>query len=193
MHGNNNRSQKTCIILGDSNTKYVNINMHKVHDTIRVTTFTIDEIDPAKCVGYSKIWLHVGTNNLKSCNCSNDRDIHKHFQHFMNKRIGIQRLCPSSRIIISPILPTNIPELNRRAFVFNRLLFSIREDATFLSFNSFCGGDGRLLKIYRCYNDPYDNIHLGALGIRILESKLINALKYIYTQSNATVLRNNLY
>ena len=190
---NINRSPKAYIILGDSNTKYVNINMYKVHHTIRVPTFTIDDIDPAKCIGYNKIWLHVGINNLKSYNCSNDRDVHRHFQHFMNKLKAIQHLCPSSRTIISPILTTNIPELNHRALIFNKLLFSIREDVTFLDFNSFCGRDSRLLKIYRCYNNEYDNINLGALGIRILESKLINALKYIDSRSYATVLRNNLF
>ena len=190
---NINRNLKACIILGDSNTKYVNVNMHKVYHTIRVPTFTIDDIDPAKCIGYSKIWLHVGINNLKSYNCNNDRDVHRHFQHFMYKIKAIQRLCPSSRIIISPILPTNIPELNHRALIFNKLLFSIRENVTFLDFNSFCGRDSRLLKIYRCCNNEYDNIHLGALGIRILESKLINALKYINSRSYATVLRNNLF
>ena len=190
---NINRNPKACIILGDSNTKYVHVNMEKVHHTIRASTFTIDDIDPAMCIGYSKIWLHVGINNLKSYNCSNDRDVHRHFQHFTNKLKAIQRLCPSSRIIISPILPTNIPKLNHRALIFNKLLFSIREDVTFLDFNSFCGRDSRLLKIYRCYNNEYDNIHLGALGIRILESKLINALKYIDSRSYATVLRNNFF
>ena len=86
-----------------------------------------------------------------------------------------------------------MPELNHRALIFNKLLFSIREDVTFLDFNSFCGRDSRLLKIYRCYNNEYDNIHLDALGIRILESKLINALIYIDSRSYATVLRNSLF
>ena len=36
--------------------------MHKFHNTVRVPTFTINDIYPAKCVGYSKIWLHVGIN-----------------------------------------------------------------------------------------------------------------------------------
>ena len=195
-HPNNNspshHNPNTCIILGDSNTKYVNINMHKFHNTTRVPTFTISDIDPTKCIGYSKIWLHVGINNLKSYNCSRDADVHNHFQHFMNKLKAIQRLCPSSRIIISPILPTDVPELNHRALIFNRLLFSIRENVTFLDFNSFCGRNGRLLKIYKCYNNLHDNIHLGALGIRILGTKLISALSQIDTRSYATVLRNNL-
>ena len=191
-HNFSRHSPNTCIILGDSNTKYVNINMHKFHNTVRVPTFTINDINPAKCVGYSKIWLHVGINSLKSYNCSNDRDVHSHFHQFINKLKGIQRLCPHSRIIISPILPTNVPKLNHRALIFNKLIFSIRENVTLLDFNSYCGRDGRLLKRYRCYNNAYDNIHLGAVGIRILEHKLIDALKHVDTRSCASVLRNNL-
>ena len=53
---------KTCIILGDSNTKYVSLASNTL-DTHRVPTFLIEDIDPYKCIGYKKIWIHVDTNN----------------------------------------------------------------------------------------------------------------------------------
>ena len=56
---------KTCIILGDSNTKYVSLVSNSL-DAHRVPTFLIEDIDPHKCIGYKKIWIHVGTNNIKS-------------------------------------------------------------------------------------------------------------------------------
>ena len=185
------KDPNTCIILGDSNTKYIDLN-HRFHKSIRVPTYTISDIDPNKCIGYSKIWLHVGINSLKSHNCSSNRDVHFHFDHFLNKIKTIRSLCPRSRIIISPILPTNIQALNERALLFNRLLFSTRENVTFLNFNMFCDNNGRLSKIYRCYNNEHDNIHLGSLGIQILKSKLIFALSHIDKRSYGTVLRNNL-
>ena len=185
------KNPSTCIIIGDSNTKYINLN-HRFSKTIRVPTYTISDIDPNKCIAYSKIWLHVGINSLKSHNCTSSRDIHYHFQHFLHKLRTIQSLCPRARIIISPILPTNVPALNERALLFNRLLFSIRENFTFLNFNMFCDNNGRLLKIYRCYNNEYDNIHLGSFGIKILTSKLSFALSHIDKRSYRTVLKNNM-
>ena len=159
------KNPNTCIILGDSNTKYVNLNHHHCHKSTRVPTYTINDIDPNKCVGYSKIWLHVGINSLKSHNCSSIRDVHYHFDNFMNKVRRILSLCPRSRIVVSPILPTNISALNERAILFNRLQFSTRENFTFLDFNLFCDKNGCLTKVYRCYNNERDNIHLGSLGI----------------------------
>ena len=186
------KDPNTCIILGDSNTKYVNLNHHHFHKSTRVPTYTINDIDPNKCVGYSKIWLHVGINSLKSYSCSSIRDVHYHLDHFTNKVRRIRSLCPRARIVVSPMLPTNISALNERAILFNRLLFSTRENFTFLDFNLFCDKNGCLTKVYRCYNNERDNIHLGSLGIRILTSKLIFALSHIDKRSYGTVLRNNL-
>ena len=55
----------TVLIIGDSNTKYVNINC----PSVRIPTFIIEDIDPTKCIGYYKILIHVGINNLKTRNC----------------------------------------------------------------------------------------------------------------------------
>ena len=190
-NGNNISISPKDPTLGDSNTKYINLN-HRFNKTIRVPTYTISDIDPNKCIGYSKIWLHVGINSLKSHNCTSSRDVHYHFQNFLHKLRTIQSLFPRARIIISPILPTNVPALNERGLLFNRLLFSIRENFTFLNFNMFCDNNDRLLKIYRCYNNEYDNIHLGSLGIKILTSKLSFALSHIDKRSYGTVLKNNM-
>ena len=65
----------TVLIIGYSNTKYVNLNS----PSERLPTYLIENIDPVKCIGYHKIWLHVGINNLKSRNCRDHNDIIKHF------------------------------------------------------------------------------------------------------------------
>ena len=115
----------TCIILGDSNTKYVSLASNTL-DSHRVPTFLIEDIDPYKYVGYKKIWIHVGTNNIKSINCKSNHDIKKHYDTLINKLNTIRNLCPHSKVIVSPIPQTAIPALNYRAIRFNRLLFSTR-------------------------------------------------------------------
>ena len=58
--------------------------------------------------------------------------------------------------IVSPIPPTAIQALNRRTIMFNRLLFSQDSFFTTINFNIFCGPDGKLMDIYRCYNNQDD-------------------------------------
>ena len=41
------------LIMGDSNTKYVNLPHANYH---KIPTYTIEDIDPAKCIGYAKLW-----------------------------------------------------------------------------------------------------------------------------------------
>ena len=168
-------SPKMCIIIGDSNTRHIKLE-DKHLDSYRVATYLIEDIDPNLCVGFKKIWIHVGTNNIKSIRCSNSDDIHRHFNTLMHKLNAIHSVCPHSKIIVSPIPPTAIEVLNRRAIMFNNLLFSHRSFFTTLNLNIFCGSDGKLMDIYRCYNNRQDRIHLGSLGIKILTSKVKHCL-----------------
>ena len=182
-------SPKTCIILGDSNTKYVKL-ADKHLDSHRVPTYLIEDIDHSTCIGYKKIWIHIGINNMKTLNCRNNDDIHRHFNTLMQKLNAIRFLCPYSKVMVSPILPTAIPILNKRALFFNKLLFAQRNWFTTLDFNLFCGNDGNLMDVYRCYNNRNDRIHLGSLGIQILSSKAKHHLSQLDTRSYATAVRS---
>ena len=175
----------TVLIIGDSNTKYVNLNS----PSVRLPTYLIEDIDPVKCIGYHKIWLHVGINNLKSRNCRDHNDIIKYFNLFSHKLHLIKQYCPYSKIVVSPILPTDIQVLNQRAVTFNRMLFSRANWFHELNFNQFCGEDGMLLKMYRCYGNGRDNIHLGAVGIRVLTGKIKSALSLTDTRSYVYAVR----
>ena len=159
------------LICFDSNTKYIKLDNEQLISH-RVPTYLIEDIDPNLCAGYKKIWIHVGINNMKSIRCSNTNDIHRHFNNFMFKLNNIRSICPHSKIIISPIPPTAIPALNKRSIIFNKLLFSRDYFFTTMNFNMFCGPDGKLMDIYRCYNNKDDKIHFGSLGIKILTSKI---------------------
>ena len=125
----------------------------------------------------------------KNHKCKGMDDVKKHFNTLISKLDIIRNLCPHSKIKASPILPTAIPALNHRALLFNKLLFSKPNWFTTLDFSLFCGADGNLMTIYRCYNNPRDRIHLGSLGIQILTSKAKHCLSLLDNRSYASAVR----
>ena len=97
-------------------------------------------------------------------------DIDSAFNEWLAKVVQIKQVCPYSRIIVSPVLPTKIRDLNLQAEKFNTMMMSCRNNFwTHLNFNSFLGPDslldnnfGIFLKIH---SDQRDRIHLGRLGV----------------------------
>ena len=175
----------TVLIIGDSNTKYVNINS----PSVRIPTFILEDIDPAKCIGHHKILIHVGINNLKTRNCRDQNDVIKHFNLFMHKLHLIKQFCPYAKVVVSPILPTGIYALNQRAIMFNRMLFSRAKWFDTLHFGEFCGADGKLSKRFRCYSNGRDNIHLGAVGIQVLIGMIKHAFSFTDNRSYACAVK----
>ena len=157
-------SPRDCLILGDSNSKYININTNHIR-TKRIPTYRIEDINPEHCVGYSRIWIHVGINDLKTRNCRGPADIHTYHSLLLQKLHQIRLVCPNSKLIVSPILPTGVPALNERARIFTNLLHRGPQWFELLDFRVFCGNDGTLIQRYRCYGNPYDRIALGRAGI----------------------------
>ena len=98
-----NPSNSTLLILGDSNTRHINID-----NSTRIPTMLIEDIDPMKCREFKKIWIHVGINNMKSINCRGPDNVTRHFHNFMNKLRTIRSICPNSRIIVSPYYPPTL-------------------------------------------------------------------------------------
>ena len=180
---------RDCLVIGDSNTKYIHIDTNQIR-TQRIATYRIADIQPSQCTGYSRIWVHVGINDLKSWNCKGPHDVHMHVDNLIAKVNQIRSHCPTSKIVVSPILPTAVKILNERACMFNRLLCSARRSFDIMAFNSFCGQDGQLMDMYRCYSNRRDKIHIGRLGIIHLTSILVNAISKIDRRSFATVLRS---
>ena len=68
----------------------------------------------------------------------------KCFQMFMNKIEQIQKVSPSSKLIVSPILPTAIPLLNAKAVHFNARLFSVPRQWLILYFSVFADRNNTL-------------------------------------------------
>ena len=186
---NSSHEPRDCLVIGDSNTKYIHIDTNQIR-TQRIATYRIADIQPSQCTGYSRIWVHVGINDLKSWNCRGPHDVHMHADNLIAKVNQIRSHCPTSKIVVSPILPTAVPILNERAVMFNRLLCSARRRFDIMAFNSFCGQDGLLMDMYRCYSNRRDKIHIGRQGIMHLTSILVNAISKIDRRSFVTVLRS---
>ena len=178
----------TCLIIGDSNTKHIKLDDNQITSQ-RIPTYLIEDIDPNLCIGYKKIWIHVGTNNIKTIRCSNTKDVYRHFDTLMYKLNVIRSLCPHSKIVVSPIPPTAVLALNYRAIVFNRLLLSQRRFFSTMDFNMFCGNDGKLMDIYRCYMSREDKIHFGSLAIKILTSKIKHCFSHLDHRSYASAAK----
>ena len=180
------RRNSSILVMGDSNTKY--IQLPQKFD--RIPTYTIEDIDPNKCIGYAKVWLHVGINSLKSIRCGGPADVRKSFELFMNKIDRIGKLTPNTILIVSPILPTGIKALNNRARAFNRLLFSVKGWWLNLNFTIFANRDNALDYHYRCFNNPGDKIHLGRNGILELQRMITRRISLVDSRSYSAVTKS---
>ena len=97
----------------------------------------------------------------------------------VSKLDRICELCPTSRVTVSPILPTKLGWLNERALYFNKLLFDYANYANprvgTLHFKIFCKNNV-LSNIMGLYNKPDDMIHLGSTGIFTLSRLITNKI-----------------
>ena len=188
-HNPSHNINPSTLIMGDSNTKYVNLPHANYH---RIPTYTIEDIDPVKCIGYAKLWLHVGINNLKSIRCGGLGDVHRYFNLFMHKVDLIGKLSPRTTVIISPILPTGVSTLNDRARTFNRLLFSTNRWWHTLNFSIFATRNSMLQSHFRCYGNPKDKIHIGFHGIRELERIIAKEISRVDARSYSVVAKSDI-
>ena len=186
--------QNSTIIIGDSNKHNIsfhNNNVNTKSDLGRdiygkiVKAFTIDQINPHDAIGYKNIIVQVGINNLKRkfANAYGIVDIDSTFDSWLHKIISIMQHCPSSRIVILPVMPTRIRELNDRAKQFNHRIFScINKFWDCLAFDSFLGEDGLLDynmgSYFSAVTGRRDRIHLGKLGISRLNLMVREAVLY---------------
>ena len=180
----NNSYKNSTVIFGDSNTKYLAFGNGKAGclgnklSGRRIVTYTIEDINPVGCIGYQNVLVHVGVNNLKSTRRpgifgdSRNIYVYEKFCELRDKLELIRLLCPTSKLIVSPILPTKIGWLNNRALEFNKYLFEYLHEVKqikSLDFDIFLDFENGLLREdYACFKDPTDNIHLGKEGIKRL-------------------------
>ena len=179
--------QRSTVIVGDSNTANLNFGQGKgtfgaLIPGKRVEAIHIEDITPSDCCGYKNIFVNCGINNIKHYNINSSEKISTCFDNLKSKIDEILVLCPNSKVVVSPILPTKRHDWNKRAMYFNSLLFkyanTIRHRFTTLRFGMFVDGNtGLLCDILGSYWNPDDPLHLGSKGIRAL-ARLIREQVY---------------
>lgn len=169
-------NKNATILVGDSNTRFIKFGNGKgtFGDRLpgkRMLAYTINQIDPSVCQGYKNVFVHCGINDIRQ-----NKPVEMCVDELTNKLDQICSLCPSSRVTVSPILPTRLTHLNQKALKFNELLFyyvnNINSRVGSLDFNCFLDKDNLLDRKYGRYRNQSDPIHLGSTGIFTL-AKLI--------------------
>ena len=177
----NNNSNST-VILGDSNTRYLKFGSGKgtFGDKLpgkRIMAYRIDQIDPNECSGFKNVFVHCGINDIRQNNSS--------VQHCANQLIRkldqICEVCPTSKVTVSPILPTKLQHLNQRAIQFNQIMFDYvnkyNPRVGCLDFSCFLSENNVLDKRFGRFRDPSDPIHLGSTGIFTLSRLIIDKVR----------------
>ena len=185
------RDKPSLLVLGDSNTKYVKLS--GAYNIVREPTFLIQDINPSRCKGFSRVWIHCGINNLKYNRCSSYSGVKDIFKLFMSKLGAIRNMYPDIKLYVSPILPCAIPGLNDRAGWFNSLLFSVKHIWwNELKINGFCCREtGMLAQQFRSFRNRGDKIHLGMHGIKALECALLSELNKVNGRLYSSVIYNH--
>ena len=167
-------NENATIVIGDSNTRFLRFGSGKgtFGDKLpgkRVLAFTIDQIKPEECSGYKNVFVHCGVNDIRNSGspeaCANK---------LISKLERICRLCPTSRVNVSPILPTRLQHLNQKAIAFNKTLFNYINTCNSkigsLDFSGFLDESMSLLDKRFCRYQKEDPVHLGSTGIFTLAS-----------------------
>ena len=88
-------------------------------------------------------------NDLRKECVKSEKNVHNIFRKFVLKIEQIQSIIPHYRIYVSPILPTKLVNINRRAAYFNRFIFNELVSSNFgvtvvNGFDSFLDDEGLL-------------------------------------------------
>ena len=166
------------VVYGDSNTKYLKFGegegtFGRWMPGKRVKTQRISDLPAIEDIyPYQNIIIHVGINDINR----NDRLSTSDYLHKLkNKCNEIHSIYPTTRIILSPLLPTKLHQLNMQIWDINTGIVNLSQTHhnIILMDNSIFAINNNLLNSeYSCYNNPQDCIHLGKTGIRVLAESM---------------------
>ncbi len=182
VHWRNNNST---LIMGDSNTKRLKFSKLGLKEGPsvmagtfgnampgeQVCAYTVDEIDPLKCVGFNNIVLHSGINDIRQPDITED-DIMSIYVNLKCKIKSIKHINRRARIFVSPVLPTKDSGLNKKCVAFNSLLFRDLKSLGVYSikgYNQFCDITSRLNdNLAAGASDSLPDIHITDKSRRLL-------------------------
>ena len=181
LRTNSPHFMNSTIIYGDSNTKFFKfgegegtfgawmpgerVKTQRVEDLPR-----IENIPP-----YQNIVLHVGVNNLNTNHINQSRSPVDLINVIEKKCKEIHSVYPSTRILISPLLPTKSRELNNCIWEVNECIVKLcnkHHNYILINNHPFADSfDGTLLPKYAKYYGD-DAVHLGREGVRLFASNI---------------------
>ena len=123
----NPRFSHSTILIGDSNTKKLNFGEGKGSFGVslpgkRLKASTVSDINPHDCAAYANVVFVVGTNNLRKEYISCKEDISNVFDCFAEKIALIRKIRKNIKIVIIPVPPTRLIDMNRRIMCYNTML-----------------------------------------------------------------------
>ena len=115
----------------------------------RKEAYTVQELDPMKCLGFNNIVVNCGLNDIRKPNIKTHEQVKSIYVDFKTKIEHISRVNNRARIFVAPMLPTALPEVNRKCRMFNRLIFDDliqfnRNVSSVNGFDQLAGSDGWL-------------------------------------------------
>ncbi len=185
------------MIIGDSNSRFLKFGTGKgtFGQNIpgeRIEAMHINEINPLDCCGFQNIFIHCGVNDIKLYKINTRDKLSSKFNDLKCVINKILVMCPTSKVYVSPILPTKSRDINMRASYFNELLLNFRDSRLYnkfdtLNFNEFVNNSGYLREDCGRYWNPEDQLHLGSKGVRLL----VNMIRErVY---NSTIYQSRAY
>ena len=180
------RNHNSTIILGDSNTGDLRFGTHGA--TFRASmpgvqkfAYHIDELDPLLCLGFNNIVIHTGLNDIRKPSIRTADDVRSLYIDFKTQVDRIAKINSRARIFISPILPCRIADVNRKALMFNKLIFN-----DLIQFNrnysTIHGYDDFVNTSNGCLKEQYskgDDLHLNIeAGVRLLATLIKKSIFY---------------
>ncbi len=184
LHWRNNNST---VIIGDSNTTGLKFSKFGSNAPANhggtfgnampgkcVTAFTVDQLDPLKCIGHNNIVIHCGLNNIRGEDVTTEEEIRKVYVDLKTKISDIVCVNKRARIYVSTLLPTKSSGINKKVKVFNRLitddLSKSFKDIRIINHYSRLSNVGRI----PTPGLSRDTLHLNEAGLRVLSI----AIKY---------------
>lgn len=169
------KNKNSTLLIGDSNTGMLRFGDEKGCFGTRlpgekIYAPTLEDINPVSAVGYSNVIIMCGMNDIKSRFLTDKSDVDIIYDKFKLKIKAIKDICKGINIVVCPILPTRLPELNKKARYFNQKIFDDlvpnNWGVTYVwGFNEFLDETG-----YVQYQLSKDHIHLNRRGASILGS-----------------------
>ena len=160
------------LIIGDSNTKYINFGegpncLGKWVPGERIQAGRIKDIPvPEKLAPYRNIIIHTGVNDVNRFNSKPANQLGSELQQ---KVVAILKTYPRTKIFLSPALPTRSYELNNKVSDYNEQIVSLTKthhNIILIDNEIFLDSNTYLLKEEYSSKRYNDLVHLGGMGVR---------------------------